>query len=98
MSNIFRFPPPASQGPTPPLSMEELCALLEDAAQVTLDAVDRILAARDRVGQASDGRTAEPRLGSPRGHTGQIARLRSDGPDDVRPSPVHGGRPRRRRN
>jgi len=93
MGDVFRFPLPADLGGpavAQPLSRSELRAQLEEAAQVALDAADRIIAALDRMDgdpDLEDGGDAEPTLGAPEALGSQIIWLRGTDRDLEATSP-----------
>ena len=68
-----------------PLAGPTLRASLEEAAQVALDAADRIIAVLDRMDgdtDLEDGADAEPSLAAPENHTGsQVVWMRGNDAD-----------------
>ncbi|SFN00441.1 hypothetical protein [Methylobacterium pseudosasicola] len=85
MGNVLTFTPrpkPVALEIPEPLAGGALRASLEEAAQVALDAADRIIAVLDRMdGDADleDGADAEPSLAAPENHHGsQVTWLRGN--------------------
>ena len=88
MGDLLTFTPrpkPAAPDILAPLAGAALRASLEDAAQIALDAADRIIAVLDRMdGDADneDGGDAEPSLAAPENATGsQVTWLRGNDAD-----------------
>lgn len=88
MGDVLTFTPRA-RSPEPaspePLNGLTLRASLEEAAQVALDAADRIIAVLDRMDgdtDLEDGGDAEPSLAAPENHTGsQVVWMRGNDQD-----------------
>ena len=88
MGNVLTFIPRA-RSPEPaslePVAGTTLRASLEEAAQVALDAADRIIAVLDRMDgdtDLEDGADAEPSLAAPENHTSsQIVWMRGNDQD-----------------
>ncbi|MGU3341643.1 hypothetical protein ACLBXJ_26910 [Methylobacterium mesophilicum] len=76
MGDVLTFTPrpkPAAPETLEPLTGPEIRASLEEAAQVALDAADRIIAVLDRMDGDTDleeGADAEPSLAAPENDTG----------------------------
>ena len=88
MGDVLTFTPrPKSAAPVAlePLASGGLRASLEEAAQVALDAADRIIAVLDRLDgdtDLEDGADAEPSLAAPENHTGsQVVWMRGNDRD-----------------
>ncbi|MCJ2116526.1 hypothetical protein MKK65_08020 [Methylobacterium sp. J-001] len=88
MGDVLTFTPrpkPAAPEALEPLAGAALRASLEEAAQVALDAADRIIAVLDRMDgdtDLEDGADAEPSLAAPENHTGsQVTWLRGNDQD-----------------
>ncbi|MGU3407905.1 hypothetical protein [Methylobacterium brachiatum] len=88
MGDVLTFTPrpkPAAPESPQPLAGGALRASLEEAAQVALDAADRIIAVLDRMdGDADheDGGDDEPSLAAPENHTGsQVVWMRGGDQD-----------------
>ncbi|MCJ2120057.1 hypothetical protein MKK65_26380 [Methylobacterium sp. J-001] len=88
MGDVLTFTPrpkPAAPEIPEPLAGPALRASLEEAAQVALDAADRIIAVLDRMDgdtDLEDGADAEPSLAAPENHTGsQVTWLRGNDQD-----------------
>jgi hypothetical protein len=88
MGDVLTFTPrpkPAAPETLEPLAGSALRASLEEAAQVALDAADRIIAVLDSMdGDADheDGGDNEPTLAAPENHTGsQVTWLRGNDQD-----------------
>ncbi|MCJ2063272.1 hypothetical protein MKK63_11175 [Methylobacterium sp. J-088] len=88
MGDVLTFTPrpkPAAPAIPEPLAGAALRASLEEAAQVALDAADRIIAVLDRMDGGTDleeGADAEPSLAAPENHTGsQVTWLRGNDRD-----------------
>ena len=87
MGDVLTFTPrPKPANPDlEPLAGLDLRASLEEAAQVALDAADRIIAVLDRMDgdtDLEDGADAEPSLAAPENHTGsQVTWLRGSDAD-----------------
>ena len=88
MGDVLTFTPrpkPAAPVALEPLAAGDLRASLEEAAQVALDAADRIIAVLDRMDDDTDledGADAEPSLAAPENHTGnQVVWLRGNDAD-----------------
>ncbi|MCJ2092076.1 hypothetical protein MKK67_06115 [Methylobacterium sp. J-072] len=88
MGDVLTFTPrpkPAAPAIPAPLAGPALRASLEEAAQVALDAADRIIAVLDRMDgdtDLEDGADYEPSLAAPENHTGsQITWLRGNDRD-----------------
>lgn len=88
MGNVLTFtarPKPAAPEASEPLTGPEIRASLEAAAQVALDAADRIIAVLDRMDgdtDLEDGADAEPSLAAPENHTGsQVVWMRGNDAD-----------------
>ncbi|MCJ2057294.1 hypothetical protein MKL09_12090 [Methylobacterium sp. J-048] len=87
MGDVLTFTPrPKPAAPDlEPLAGGALRASLEAAAQVALDAADRIIAVLDRMDEdpdLEDGGDAEPSLAAPENHTGsQVTWLRGNDQD-----------------
>lgn len=88
MGNVLTFTPRA-RSPEPaspePLNGPTLRASLEEAAQVALDAADRIIAVLDRMDgdtDLEDGADDEPALAAPENHAGsQVVWMRGNDQD-----------------
>ena len=88
MGDVLTFvprPKPAAPEAPEPLAGATLRASLEEAAQVALDAADRIIAVLDRMDgdtDLEDGADAEPALAAPENHTGsQVVWMRGNDAD-----------------
>ena len=88
MGDVLTFtlrPKPAASEASEPLTGPEIRASLEAAAQVALDAADRIIAVLDRMDGDTgleDGADAEPSLAAPENHTGsQVVWMRGNDAD-----------------
>ncbi|MCJ2139486.1 hypothetical protein [Methylobacterium sp. E-066] len=88
MGDVLTFTPrpkPAAPEALEPLAGAALRASLEEAAQVALDAADRIIAVLDRMDgdtDLEDGADDEPSLAAPENHTGsQVTWLRGNDAD-----------------
>ncbi|SFM92771.1 hypothetical protein [Methylobacterium pseudosasicola] len=88
MGDVLTFTPrpkPAAPEIPEPLAGAALRASLEAAAQVALDAADRIIAVLDRMDgdtDLEDGADAEPSLAAPENHTGsQVVWMRGNDAD-----------------
>jgi hypothetical protein len=88
MGDVLTFTPrpkPAAPEIPEPLAGPAFRASLEEAAQVALDAADRIIAVLDRMDgdtDLEDGADAEPSLAAPENHTGsQVTWLRGNDQD-----------------
>ncbi|MCJ2093139.1 hypothetical protein MKK67_11615 [Methylobacterium sp. J-072] len=88
MGDVLTFTPrpkPAAVEIPAPLAGADLRASLEEAAQVALDAADRIIAVLDRMDGDPDleeGADAEPSLAAPENHTGsQVVWMRGNDAD-----------------
>ena len=88
MGDVLTFTPrpkPAALEAPEPLVGGTLRASLEEAAQVALDAADRIIAVLDRMDgdtDLEDGADAEPSLAAPENHTGsQVVWMRGNDAD-----------------
>ena len=87
MGDVLTFTPrPKPAAPDlGPLAGPTLRASLEEAAQVALDAADRIIAVLDRMDgdtDLEDGADAEPSLAAPENHTGsQVVWMRGNDAD-----------------
>lgn len=88
MGDVLTFTPrpkPAAPETLEPLTGGGLRASLEEAAQVALDAADRIIAVLDRMDgdtDLEDGADAEPSLAVPENHTGsQVVWMRGNDAD-----------------
>lgn len=88
MGDVLTFTPrpkPAAPEALEPLAGPTLRARLEEAAQVALDAADRIIAVLDRMDgdtDLEDGADAEPFLAAPENHAGsQVVWLRDNDAD-----------------
>ena len=88
MGDVLTFTPrpkPAAPVVLGPLAAGDLRASLEEAAQVALDAADRIIAVLNRMDGDSDleeAADAEPSLAAPENHTGsQVTWMRGNDAD-----------------
>ncbi|MCJ2141569.1 hypothetical protein [Methylobacterium sp. E-066] len=88
MGDVLTFTPrpkPAAPETLGPLTGPALRASLEEAAQVALDAADRIIAVLDRLDgdpDFEDGADEEPSLAAPENHTGsQVVWMRGNDQD-----------------
>ncbi|TXN76060.1 hypothetical protein FV228_01475 [Methylobacterium sp. WL18] len=88
MGDVLTFTPrpkPAAPETLEPMTGGGLRASLEEAAQVALDAADRIIAVLDRMDgdtDLEDGADAEPSLAAPENHTGsQVVWMRGNDAD-----------------
>ncbi|SFM61479.1 hypothetical protein [Methylobacterium pseudosasicola] len=88
MGDVLTFTPrpkPAARETLEPLAGGALRASLEEAAQVALDAADRIIAVLDRMDEdpdLEDGGDAEPSLAAPENTTGsQVVYMRGGDQD-----------------
>lgn len=88
MGDVLTFtlrPKPVAAEALKPLAGADLRASLEEAAQVALDAADRIIAVLDRMDgdtDLEDGADAEPSLAAPENHTGsQVVWMRGNDAD-----------------
>lgn len=94
MGDVLTFTPrpkPAAPEAPEPLAGADLRASLEAAAQVALDAADRIIAVLDRMDGDPDfenGADAEPSLAAPENYTGsQVTWLRGSDQDREEEAP-----------
>ena len=88
MGDVLTFTPrpePAAPEASERLTGLEIRASLEEAAQVALDAADRIIAVLDRLDgdtDLEDGADKEPSLAAPKNHTGsQVVWMRGNDAD-----------------